>query len=256
MKNNVGIQGILGSSWTYSLSAGVTPSTAAAPDNTTTGNFLAADTTLGSRANTMYLAQAEIPCATQGSGGTVFLYDRLSHQGGLSGTVTTEQTTNLPTAALTRNTSGAGVFAFVEIYSGIGTTATTLTIRYTNQSGTPNQVSKAIVFGGASVNQSSVAYLIPLADGDTGIRSVEGVTLAGSTTTAGNFGVTLGKMLAVIPITSTFDNGKRIPYWNPITAGTGNLVAIPTTACVNSLFVQGSGGGFVTNMNYILVEDQ
>jgi len=125
--------------------------------------------------------------------------DRLSHQGGLSGTTTGAQTTNLPTAALTRYTSGEGVFAALEIYGTVGTTATTATVSYTNQAGTAGQISPAFVFGGSGNRSAGTMLIVPLADGDTGVRSVESVTLAASTTTAGNFGVTLFKILDWVP---------------------------------------------------------
>jgi len=117
----------------------------------------------------------------------------------LSGTVTTAQTTNLPTAALTRFTSGEGVMIGLCIWSNIGGTATTVTVSYTNQAGTPGQISTATQIGGNNIaNLNGRIILIPLAAGDTGVRSVESVTLAGTTGTAGNIGVCLFKSLAIM----------------------------------------------------------
>jgi len=84
--------------------------------------------------------------------------DLLNVSGGLNGTVTTEQTTNLPTAALTRHTSGEGVMIGLVIYVSIGATATTVTVKYTNQAGTANRVSTATSFGGTGFRD--VARLI------------------------------------------------------------------------------------------------
>ena len=132
-------------------------------------------------------------------GQAVILVDMLNVSGGLNPTLTTEQTTNLPTAALTRFTSGEGVMAGLCIWGSIGGTATTVTVSYTNQVGTAGQISTATQIGGANVaNAAGRMILIPLAAGDTGVRSVESVTLAATTGTAGNFGVCLFKPLAIM----------------------------------------------------------
>ena len=132
-------------------------------------------------------------------GQAVILGDMLNVSGGLSGIVTTAQTTNLPTAALTRFTSGEGVMVGLCIWSNIGSTATTVTISYTNQAGTSGKISTATQIGGSNVaNAAGRIIPIPLAAGDTGVRSVESVTLAATTGTAGNFGVCLFKPLAIM----------------------------------------------------------
>ena len=141
---------------------------------------------------------------TSGLGGaTVVPIDLLNVSGGLSGIVTTEQTTNLPTAALTRHTGGDGVFIGIVIYTAIGTTATTISVRYTNQAGTANRVSTVTTFGGTGFREVGRLIQIPLQAGDTGVRSVEGVTLTASTGTAGNFGVCLFKPLMGFSLDST-----------------------------------------------------
>ena len=133
---------------------------------------------------------------TSGQAGAMAVaIDLLNHQGGLSGTVTTEQTTNLPTAALTRHTGGDGVFIGIVIYALVGTTATTISVRYTNQAGTPNRVSTVTSFGATGFREVGRLIQIPLQAGDTGVRSVEGVTVTATTGTAGNFGVCLFKPL-------------------------------------------------------------
>jgi hypothetical protein len=137
------------------------------------------------------------------AGATLVAIDLLNHSGGLDGTITSEQTTNLPTAALTRHTGGDGVMIGLVLYTTIGTTATTISVRYTNQAGTANQVSTATSFGGNNFNGAPRLILIPLATGDTGARSVEGVTVTATTGTAGNFGVCLFKPLMNFSLDST-----------------------------------------------------
>lgn len=136
---------------------------------------------------------------------SAILYDRLVHSGGLSGTSTSAQTTNLPTAALPRYTSGIGVQIALEILLAVGSTGTTASVSYTNQSNTAGRVSDGIPFGTAT-NGSAVRWLpVPLQAGDTGVKSVESVTLAASTGTVGNFGVVLYKPL--VPLAHTLLDG-------------------------------------------------
>jgi hypothetical protein len=185
--------------WRFLLPAPAIPTTSVALDKTS-------DNAIG-----------PIPSATSGklqilggrfntggtAGATVVAIDLLNVSGGLDGTITTEQTTNLPTAALTRHTGGDGVFIGIVIYTVVGTTATTISVRYTNQAGTPNRTSTVTAFGATGFREASRLIQIPLQAGDTGARSVEGVTLTATTGTIGNFGVCLFKPLMTFSLDST-----------------------------------------------------
>lgn len=188
--------------WAIANGAGAAPTTAAAPTRSTTGAMGQQNGGSGR------LILSSVDFNTIGNQ-YIWICDRLSHQGGLSGTVTTAQTTNLATAALTRYTSGVGVFAALEIYSQVGTTGTTVTASYTNQAGTAGQVSLATVFGGTGFREAGRMIILPLVAGDTGVKSVESVTVLASTTTAGNFGVTLFKPLYVINAKDFSSYGTR-----------------------------------------------
>jgi hypothetical protein len=148
-------------------------------------------TFLGGRFNT----------STFGAGG-MLLVDLLNVSGGLNATLTTAQTTNLPTAPLTRYTSGEGVMAGIVVYTIIGTTYTTVTISYTNSSGVSGRTSTATTFGGGFFREVGVLIPIPLQAGDTGVESIESVTVTATTGTAGNFGVCMFKPLAMISLES------------------------------------------------------
>ncbi len=207
---------------------GATPSTAAVPDRTTLGAL--GQVNGGSPALRMLYAQA-----LQSAGGatprpsTVLIADRLSHQGGLSGTVTTAQTTNLPTAALTRYTTAKNVQAALEIYSTIGTTQTTVSVSYTNDAGTSGRTSPDMLFGGTGFREASRLIPIPLAAGDTGIKSVESVTVLASTGTAGSFGVTLYRIINVIPYAQV----ERLLLASPLHhAGGFGLEEVLDDACI------------------------
>lgn len=211
--------------------AGAAPTTAAVPTINTSGciNQLPL-------VNKQYLVGMDM---AQQSTAVPYLFgfwDRLSHQGGLNATLTTAQTTNLPTAALPRHTSGEGVHAFLQIYTQLGTTATTFTVSYTNQAGTAGRTSQPAIIGGTGYREVGRLLPINLADGDTGIRSVESVTLLASTVTAGNFGVVLMRPKWVISYLMNY----RTQYTDSL-LGTGGFCEPITEAdsgiCVVATFV-------------------
>lgn len=205
LKNNQGSAAIaigrLYSTWMWGSNVGAAPTTAAVPARNIAGALgqqNGGGTAL--RIAGIKWSSLQIPATNiVNAGATWILCDRLSHQGGLSGTVTTPQTTNLPTAALTRYTSGVGVFACLEIYTQIGASGPfTVTATYTNQAGTGGKVTPTVQFGNTSYREAWRAIILPNFAGDNGFRSVESVTISSSTGTAGNFGVTLFKPLLYI----------------------------------------------------------
>ena len=137
----------------------------------------------------VYLAGLEFAVM---SDGMVELYDRLVHTGGLSGTAITAQTVN--SAALpARAAGGAGVEAWLECYTALGATSRTATVSYTNQAGTAGRTGTVVL---AASTKAGEARPISMQSGDTGVRSVESVTLSATTGTVGEFGVTLLRRLA------------------------------------------------------------
>lgn len=171
--------------------------------------------------------------------GQHILIDRLVHSGGLSGAVATAQTTNLPTAALPRFTNGDGVMIGLRIWTQIGATATTVTASYTNQAGTPGRTTPAVVIGGGSFREATRLLVLPLQDGDTGVRSVESVTLAATTDTAGNFGVVLFKPLAVLPQDINGHAGVRSAVYGGLFGGMPDI----SNACLSFLMIASIGFG-------------
>lgn len=127
--------------------------------------------------------------------GTLLVYDRLMQMGGLDGTVTTAQTITGGTTS--RYTGGDGNELFVEIYTALGATPTTIIASYTNEAGTASRTSVATAIGGTGWNEQHRMIQLPLQAGDKGVRSVQSVTLAASTGTAGNFGVTIVHPLCI-----------------------------------------------------------
>jgi len=129
--------------------------------------------------------------------GVFVLYDRLADISGLSGTVTTAQNTTGLSVTRYTGTESVGNQIWLEIYTIVGATGTTATVSYTNQAGTSGRTSKAVVFGGTGRREATRHIRVPLADGDTGVRSVESVTLAATTGTAGDFGVVIAREITM-----------------------------------------------------------
>ena len=218
------VAGRMSSFWLWNKhpgGAGAAPSSSAIPVNDTTGALFQTDPGGG---RTKYLLGAAV-APTQS--GAYLLYDRLVHTGGLSGTVTTEQTTNLPTTTLTRGLSYTGNLIFLEIYSAIGATSRTVTVRYTNQAGTGSRTTKAVAIGNSGLQESERIIVCPLQDGDTGVKSVEGVTLSASTGTAGNFGVTIARPLLWLPVGGSGSGAVR-----DCISGFPSIPQIETDACL------------------------
>lgn len=135
------------------------------------------------------------------------VHDRLAHMGGLSGTVTTAQTANVDVSGSGSNMvnrRGASDYSdvqwWVEIYTAIGTTAQTLTVTYTNAAGTSGQTT-TVTIGATTNSQNRASRAIPIiGNGGEFIQSIQSVQLAGSTGTAGNFGVTATRLLTGLPL--------------------------------------------------------
>ena len=181
--------------------AGANPATGsgAAPDRTTLGAIPFSAIAGGS---TAYLARLAGAISVAGS---LMVYDRLVHTSGLSGTTASPTAQTVNTTPLTRYTSGAGVECWLEWYTDTGATAVTATVSYTNQNGTPGQSGTCSL---AATRRARTMLQVTLAAGDTGVRSVESVTLSASTLTAGNFGVTLLKrhsMLGFLIVNVSFE---------------------------------------------------
>lgn len=220
------VSGRPASLWTTNPLGAAIPTTAAVPARDITGAI--AQTNGGG--NALRVAGMQISAPLQS---TWILCDRLSHQGGLDGTVTTAQTTNLPTAALTRYTTGVGVFAALEIYTTVGTTATTVTMSYTDNDNNAAQTSPAMVLGGTGSREAGRMVVLPVASGDTGVRAVASVTVLATTGTAGNFGVTLFKPLLYIPV-NTGDSFLADPILGTMGGGIPEIV---DDACLFWMFL-------------------
>lgn len=220
--------------WVPSTPAGVAPTTAVVPTSATTGAIGFANAGAGLRnviVGVRYNAQ---------SPGVLLICDRLSHQGSLSGNVAGAQTTNLPTAAITRG-GAVGVWLGLTIYSQIGTTATTVTASYTNQVPTSGRTTPAVAIGGTGFREANRMILLPLQEGDTGVTSVQSVSLAVGTGTVGAFGVTLFRPLLALHLESIHGVLSAGGIISGNTAG--GMPEVPNDACLFPLLISASTTG-------------
>ena len=208
-----------------------TPSSSIALDNTSLYAINNQSNPLGT--SNFFLLGGQIQ---SGGAHTIVVVDLLNVSGGLSGILTTEQTTGLPTAPLTRYISGEGVFAGLILWVTTGGTVT-VSINYTNQNGIPEQISPLTSFFGSATGDRQVGriLLMPLASGDTGVQSVKSVTLSSSTAIVGNFGVILFKPLSMIAF-----NNETVAF-DAVSSGgfVGSLSTIFPSACLSGILSPG-----------------
>jgi hypothetical protein len=140
--------------------------------------------------------------ALQTSGnGTLFLWDRLLYYPGIDHS-TAGATALTNGVALPRYTTGAGVYAFLEVTTVIGAAAHTMTLTYTDDAGNAGNSTGAVtITPSAPVESLCHAQMVfPLATGDKGIRSVQTITQATAGAPTGVSTLVLARLLATIPL--------------------------------------------------------
>lgn len=168
---------------------------------------------VGGVALTSYAGQIPIPAASgntylarfsgvsSAQGGILMLCDRLWHNNALSVTTTTAQTVNSaawPARDKNGSTNGVGVYIGLEISSGTGAGAATPTISYTNDANTSGKTgSMQVTYAASSI--TGTFYPFTLAAGDTGVRSIQSVTL-GVSMTSGSISLVAYRPLAQIEL--------------------------------------------------------
>lgn len=164
------------------------------------------------------------------------LYDRLVHCGGLSGTVTTAQSVGV---SVTRYTGAEsfGNLIMAECYATIGATQTTFTCSYLDSTGTTRTTLPAAIGGSTARNPGNAVFarFDPAIAGSNSVTQVVSTTLAATTGSAGNWGITILRPLAEVVIgavdISAFGHGTRTVILED--------VEIKTDACLAMLH-QGS----------------
>lgn len=144
------------------------------------------------------------------------LYDRLFHAGSYATTPT--GTTNLSSqpsfsSRVPGGTDYTGLEIWLEINTQIAASAVTVSITYTNESGTTGRSTGAT----SSLSGFTAGRLIqmPLQSGDKGVQKIEAVVIGGTAAATGNFNVIIARPL----ITS-----MRVPV-----AGGGDILGLDRT---------------------------
>lgn len=180
------------------------PSTPAICNGSTPGRF---PITAPGGSRKLYASNLSMLCS---NGNTLLeLHDRLGHMGGLNGTLLTEQAVNLDIsgtgsdlAARRGEPDYSEVQWWLEIYTAVGTTAVNYTVKYTRADGTAGQTTAQYDQIGGTGRLFN-GRLIPIITSNGAlIQQVESITLAASTGTAGNFGVTATRRVASLALTN------------------------------------------------------
>lgn len=130
----------------------------------------------------------------------VEIVDLLGEAGNISATSTGSQTISL--TALTRYTSGAGVWITCPVTTALGTTASNLTITYTNQAGTGSRSTGAQAMTTSAIAErlmpAGLGNMMQLASGDYGVQTIASAVFSASML-AGVIAVNLYKSLCWFP---------------------------------------------------------
>ena len=168
---------------------------------------------LAGAALTTYAGQLPIPAASgnthlarfsgvsSAQAGVLLLCDRLWHNSGFTITSTGAQTINSaawPARDMNGSTNGVGVILGVEISSATGAGTPTITVSYTNDANTSGRTGTNSV-ATVATSAAGTFYPIGLAAGDTGVRSVQTLTLS-ATWTSGTMHLVAYRVLASLEL--------------------------------------------------------
>ncbi len=209
----------------------------------------------GGNVNTLgykkYIRKFSIQTATAAAALTSFkLMDYIGFYGFIDESVLDEQFLD-NTTPLPRYMDGAGVQMMAVIVAAHGVTLTPFTVKYTNQDGVSGRVTATALMSSQTVNGTILTSgastfwpdggpFLTLQSGDTGVRSVESVTIGGAGD-VGLFALVLVKPLATIGLFETtaasekdfYLDGASLPeikddaYLNLLSLPTGTLSGAP-----------------------------
>jgi len=168
---------------------------------------------LSGAALTSYAGQIPIPAASNNThlarfsgvssaqAGMLLLCDRLWHNSGFTITSTGAQTVNSvawPARDANGSTNGVGVLLGVEISGATGAGTPTITVSYTDQDNNAGATGTNTV-ATVATSAAGTFYPIDLATGDTGVRSVQPLTLS-ATWTTGTMHLVAYRVLATLEL--------------------------------------------------------
>jgi hypothetical protein len=188
-----------------------------------------------------YLLDLTARSVTTNSQSTIWLMDRLVGVSGLTMNSTGDKNCN--TVALPRYATGVGVMAFLEITTAGTTTTPVVSLSsYTNQSGTGGKVGGTISFPGTTTAANTLVGPLPLASGDTGIRSVETINVGTAGGGAGVVNLILVKPLWMVGSTNAVHSEVQFfqPNASPIRVYDGATLMFADTGQSSTQTYEGS----------------
>lgn len=179
----------------------------------------------------------------------LMLVDMCGYYPGINMNLATAQ--NLVGSPTLRYTNGEGVRAYLVITTAAGATAHNVAMSYTDQTGNAGNTLPVTVSCTASAIVGHITHsgtaannygpFLPLANGDTGIRSVQSVTISAASG-AGAAALVLAKPLLTIPLTTASVASER-DFLNQLPS----LPQIPDGACLVWLYFAGAATAANTN---------
>jgi hypothetical protein len=170
--------------------------------------------------------------ATSSVPGTLVLYDRLWACSALLATATSQ--TIVTPAALTRpDANGVNAEIWIEATVAIGTTASNASCTYTNQAAVTGHVTSPVI---PMVTSAPIGWAVqlPLAAGDTGVQTIQTMTLSAAMS-AGQFNLVIQRRIAEFAIPAAWLSfPPQDPFWS-------GLPQIYNSACIGAYFLIGSG---------------
>jgi hypothetical protein len=184
--------------------------------------------------------------------GVLMLVDMCLYYPGIVTTSASVQNLTNSTS-LSRYTDGAGLRAFFVMTTAAGANTPTVQISYTNQAGTASRTLPVTTALTASAIVGHISHsgtaannygpFLPLASGDTGIRSVQSLTITTPSATSGTGALVLCRPLATLPITTVSVAAER-DLMNQLPS----LPQIKDGACLTWLYFAGAATATSTNI--------
>ena len=150
-------------------------------------------------AGNSYLAR--FVASSSNNAGMIQLADRLWHNSGINVTTTTAQTVNSvawPARDTNGSTNGEGVLIGLEVSVATGVGNAAPSISYTNSAGTAGRTATLAV-GYTASSAIGTFYQFILQAGDTGVRSIQSITL-GTSMTSGTIHLVAYRLLSLVPV--------------------------------------------------------
>jgi hypothetical protein len=190
-----------------------------------------------------------ITSVTTGVPAQLMLVDMQGYYPGINMNSATAQ--NMVGTPTLRYTNGEGVRAYLVITATAGATAHNIAMSYTDQAGntgntlpvtvscTASAIVPHITHSGTAAN--NYGPFLPLASGDTGIRSVQSVTISAASG-SGTAALVLAKPLLTIPLTTASVASER-DFLNQLPS----LPEVKDGACLTWLYFAGAATAANTN---------